>query len=192
MPTPEIPFSIPLSPEAFQSHAELKHVQRRLSDLEHHFLDHEAAKAILEVSNPLVYEYWEREYDGVGQSISFGMTRIFPGLVGNEFHLTKGHFHADSLGDEIHITFSGRGVVLLFDKNGSNQNLDMLPGRVNYLPGNFAHRTVNTGKEPLVFVGFWPPKIVHDYGSIQQHGFPKVVVVAEEGPKIIDNPKFTI
>ncbi|MCD6576696.1 MAG: hypothetical protein J7K66_01625 [Anaerolineaceae bacterium] len=58
MPIHEKPFSIPLSIEAFQSQTELKHVQRKLSDLVDHFSDHSALSAILNNSNPLVYEYW--------------------------------------------------------------------------------------------------------------------------------------
>ena len=188
----EMPFAIPLSPEGFQKDEEMSHVQRRMSDLENHFSDHAAVKALLADSDPLVYEYWEREYDGTGQSISFGMTRIFPGCVGNEFHLTKGHFHADGLGDEIHFTLSGQGVVLLYEKDGSCLDMKMQPGKVNYFPGNYAHRTINTGDGPLVFVGFWPPKIVHDYGTIHQKGFPKLVVSGPDGPMIVDNPKFAI
>lgn len=189
---PELPFSIPLSPEAFQSHPELRHVQRRLSDLVDHFADHSASNAILENSNPLVYEYWEREYEGASQGISFGMTRIHPGRVGNEYYLTKGHFHADDFGDEIHITLSGQGLLLLFSEDGVCQTFEMLAGKMNYLPGNLAHRTINTGSEPLVFVGFWPPKIIHDYETILHNGFPKLVITGLKGPELINNPNFKI
>ncbi len=189
---PELPFSIPLSSEAFQSHAELRHVQRRLSDLVDHFTDHSASNDILTDSNPLVYEYWEREYEGTSQGISFGMTRIHPGQVGNEYYLTKGHFHADDYGDEIHITLSGQGLLLLFNKDGSCQTFEMLADKMNYLPGNLAHRTINTGSTPLVFVGFWPPKIIHDYETILQNGFPKLVIAGPEGPELVNNLNFKI
>ena len=187
---PRLPFSLPLSPEDFQSQAELNHVQRRLSDMVDHFADHSASNAILENSDPLVYEYWEREFEGANQEISFGMTRIQPGKVGSEYHLTKGHFHADGFGDEVHITLSGQGLLLLFDKNGFSQTFEMLPGKMNYLTGNLAHRTINTGLEPLVFVGFWPPKIIHDYETILHKGFPKLVVAGPEGPQVINNPNY--
>ena len=189
---PDLPFSIPLSPEVFQSSVEVRHVQRRLSDLADHFADHSAVNAILKDSNPLVYEYWEQEYEGTSQGISFGMTRIHPGQVGNEYHLTKGHFHVDGFGDEIHITLSGQGLLLLFNKDGNCQTIEMLSGKMNYFPGNLAHRTINTGSEPLVFVGFWPPKIIHDYESIAQNGFPKQVVAGPQGPELVNNPNFPI
>lgn len=188
----KLPFSIPLSPEAFQAQAELNHVQRRLSDLVDHFADHSASNAILKNYDPLVYEYWEREFEETSSGISFGMTRIQSGQIGNEYYLTKGHFHADSFGDEIHISVSGQGLLLLFDKNGYCQTLEMLPGKMNYITGNLAHRTINTGLEPLVFVGFWPPKIIHDYETILYKGFPKLVVAGPEGPKLITNPTFNI
>jgi glucose-6-phosphate isomerase len=182
------PFSLTLTPEGYQQSADLIHMQRHLSDLDGHFANQDAVRAMLANSDPLVYEYWEREYEGEGQAISFGMTRIFPGQVGKEYFKTKGHFHADDQGDEIHLTLEGEGLLLLSDRDGVCQTMEMKPGKVNYIPGHLAHRTINIGLQPLVFAGFWPPKILHDYETIARGGFPKLVVAGENGVELVDNP----
>ena len=184
----EFPFSLTLTPEGFTQSNELIHMQRYLSGFSRYFTDQDAVKTMLADSDPLVYEYWEREYEGKGQAISFGMTRIYPGQVGKEFFKTKGHFHADNQGDEIHLTLDGEGLLLLSDRDGVCQTMEMKPGKVNYIPGHFAHRTINTGLEPLVFAGFWPPKIQHDYETIAHAGFSKLVIHGENGVELVDNP----
>jgi glucose-6-phosphate isomerase len=185
-----LPYSIPVSPEGFQANTNMNFVQRHLSDMQTYFSDIEAARSVLIKSNPLIYEYWEMEYNGPGNGISFGMTRIQPGQVGKEYYFTKGHYHADGLGDEIHITLNGQGMALLMDKEGHTTFMDMQQGKMCYYPGNLAHRTINTGLEPLIFVGIWPPNIIHDYGTIADQGFPKLVVASSKGLQIIDNPNF--
>jgi glucose-6-phosphate isomerase len=86
--------------------------------MQDYFSNHTAIQPILAHSNPLIYEYWEMEYSGSGNGISFGMTRIQPGQIGNEYFFTKGHFHADGSGDEMHMTLDGQGLVLLLDREG--------------------------------------------------------------------------
>ena len=184
----EFPFSLPLTPDGFTHSNELVHMQRHLSGFSGYFADQDAAKTMLETTDPLIYEYWEREYEGEGQAISFGMTRIYPGQVGEEFFKTKGHFHADDQGDEIHMTLEGEGLLLLSDRDGVCQTMEMKPGKVNYIPGQFAHRTINTGTKPLVFAGFWPPKILHDYETIARGGFSKLVIAGKNGIELVDNP----
>ncbi|MCD6576694.1 MAG: hypothetical protein J7K66_01615 [Anaerolineaceae bacterium] len=82
--------------------------------------------------------------------------------------------------------------MLLFNKDGNCQTFEMLPDKMNYLPGNLAHRTINTSSKPLVFMGFWPPEIIHDYETIEHGGFPKLVVAGPKGPELVINPNFQI
>jgi glucose-6-phosphate isomerase len=191
MKTLDLPFCFPVTPEGFQATANMKYAQRRLSEMQDYFTNREAVKSILALSNPLIYEYWEMEYSGSGNGMSFGMTRIQPGQIEDEYYLTKGHFHADGLGDEMHHTISGQGNALLLDRENNTTCMEMLPGRMCYYPGNLAHRTINTGLEPLVFVGIWPPNIVHDYEIIKRSGFPKLIVAGQSGSELIKNPRFS-
>lgn len=184
------PFRVQLTTEAFHEFRNGKVSRRRLSSLSNYYCDQEAARFSVEQSDPLVYEVWELEYEAVGRGLSFGMTRIFPGIVGKEFFFTRGHFHADSDGDEMYIVLSGHGMLVMSSHAGDCQILEMIPGQMCYVPGHLAHRTVNVGEEPLVFFTIWPPNLVHDYETIAQTGFPKLIVSGLSGPEIISNPNY--
>ena len=62
-------------------------------------------------------------------------------------------------------TSSGEGVTERF-----------APGRMVYVPPLWAHRTVNTGGEPLNSFCVYPGEAGHNYGDIQLEGFPLRVV----------------
>jgi glucose-6-phosphate isomerase len=64
--------------------------------------------------------------------------------------------------------------------------LDMEEGSISYIPPYWAHRTVNTGNELLIFFGIYHGDAGHDYGIIEKKGMA-VIVVQEEGKTIIKN-----
>jgi glucose-6-phosphate isomerase len=186
------PLTIPLSPEGLSASKLIKYNLRRLSDLKDHYADKEVVQQILQTGDPIIYEYWEYEYAADGRGLSFGMTRTYPGKIGREYHQTRGHFHADGQGDEIYIVLKGQGLLLLYSKSGEEQEMSMTPGNLYYIPGTMAHRTVNVGSEEFVFAAIWPPKIDHDYGTVTQNGFPKLVVEGQDGADIVSNPAFNL
>jgi glucose-6-phosphate isomerase len=186
------PFSIAFDPNLFSSFESGRVTERHLSHLEDYFSDQKALSEILSRQNPLVYKVWEMEYEGEGRGISIGMTIISPGRVGDEYFMTRGHFHEADSGDEIYIATGGTGGVLLADRSGDCQFLEMHPGNLYYVPGNFSHRTINIGTEDFMILSIWPPHIVHDYGTISSSGFPKLVMSSNNGYKIVDNPKFSL
>jgi glucose-6-phosphate isomerase len=47
----------------------------------------------------------------------------------------------------------------------------MTPGSTHYIDGSLAHRTINDGSEPLVFLCAWPADCGHDYEEIRERGF---------------------
>jgi glucose-6-phosphate isomerase len=57
----------------------------------------------------------------------------------------------------------------------------MQPGDLSYIPGKWAHRTINTGDAPLVFFAIWPVDAGHDYESIEKSGFLRRVLKGEDG-----------
>ena len=65
------------------------------------------------------------------------------------------------------------------------------PGKMVYVPKRYAHRSINTGNEPLVTFFAFRGDAGHDYGTIEQKGFRKLVVERDGKPEIIDNPKWT-
>ncbi len=183
------PFALALDPAAFLEMKATKEVVRRLSDMRHHFSDKRAVERILGQGDPVIYRFWEVEYTGPERGLSFGITTIYPGSIGREYYMTKGHFHASS-GDEIYMTLHGQGCLILQSRDGQSQTLDMVPGGLCYLPSGWGHRTANTGKENFTFVSIWPPNIEHDYQSVSQYGFPQLVVATDHGPEAVENPEF--
>jgi glucose-6-phosphate isomerase len=186
----QTPFSLPMTPEAFKSHKSGKYILRRLSDLKDHYSARSAVEQILMDEDPIIYEFWEHEYIGPGRGLSLGLTCIHPGMVGNEYYQTKGHFHVGDVGDEIYHVLEGQGFLLLYSKAGKQEVIRMVPGTFCYIPGTMAHRTVNIGSKNLVFASIWPPLIEHDYEIIVKKGFPKLVVEGPDGAILIENPSF--
>ena len=68
--------------------------QKRLSDLRGLFLDPEALeRRIREENDPVCYENYAVSHSQAEGDIFFGTTIIYPGKVGSEYHLTRGHYH---------------------------------------------------------------------------------------------------
>jgi glucose-6-phosphate isomerase len=117
-------------------------------------------------------------------------TVLEPGRVGDEYLMTKGHFHARRDRAEIYVGLAGEGRLLMATEDGRTVVETMRPGTVNYVPGHWAHRSVNVGAEPLVFFAVYPSDAGYDYGTIEQQGFPSLVVAGPDGPAIVPNPRY--
>ena len=63
---------------------------------------------------------------------------------------------------------------------------------VVYVPGHTAHRTINTGDGPLIYLGVYPAAAGHDYGAIAERNFRKVVVEREGRPVMLDRAGFQL
>lgn len=117
----------------------------------------------------------------------FATTVLSPGTVGDEYFMTRGHFHVNPLRGEISLTLAGAGMLLLMDRDRNIRTEPMSPGTVNDIDGAWAHRVVNTGDVPLVFFVTWFSDCGHDYAEIEERGFAarvfkrdgKAVVVME-------------
>src|SRR3712207_3381973 len=85
---------------------------KKLSDLRGFFNDGAKLEEMIESGGDVpVYEvidYRKEESD-----LAFGTTIMFPGKVGDEYFLTRGHFHTRRECGEAYYTQSGRGVFLL-------------------------------------------------------------------------------
>jgi glucose-6-phosphate isomerase len=152
-------------------------VERRLSQLDGCYMDAAAYAAALAHEDRLVYRVTAVEpADGPGD-LHYGLGILYPGKIGNEYYLTKGHLHETREAAEVYIGLSGEGAMLLEDEATGESRLKKLgAGKVVYVPGHTAHRTVNTGDEPLTYFGIYPANAGHDYGAIAERNFLKVVV----------------
>lgn len=145
-------------------------------------------RAIAEGADPLAYEVID--YRKAESDFCFGTTIMMPGRVGEEFYMTRGHFHARKDRGEAYYTQSGEGLLLLESRDGEIRKVEMRPGVCAFIPPDWAHRSVNTCAEKLVFVWFCATDAGYNYGAIRERGMRKLVVERNGMPALVDNPNF--
>jgi glucose-6-phosphate isomerase len=165
--------------------------ERRLSDLRGIFADHDAYERMLAASNPLIYTVCSIE-PGAGEGdLHYGVGMIMPGRVGDEYFMTKGHLHSWRPASEFYIGLRGKGMMLLESESGDESlALPLEPSGVVYVPGHTAHRTVNSGSEPLIYIGVYPARAGHDYGAIAERNFGQVIVEADGAPRVLGRDQY--
>ena len=87
--------------------------------------------------------------------------------------MTKGHYHAVRETAEIYLPLCGEGYLLLKGPDGICDAQPMKRGRMVYAPPGWAHRSVNTSDAPLISFCVYPGQAGHNYGNIEEEGFPK-------------------
>ncbi|OGO27204.1 MAG: hypothetical protein A2Z16_16350 [Chloroflexi bacterium RBG_16_54_18] len=185
----DLPTSVQFDFESGEFHPYLKVENRRVSDLAPVFSDQQAVRAILESGDRLVYEIRYQPFQTSNSDMALGVTRIFPGKVGREFHMTKGHFHERADQPEIYFCIQGEGYLLLETHQGEFRTEAWSPGTITHIPPMYAHRVVNTGSSPLFFVATYHLSAGHDYGPILESGFAKILV-EENGQAVLQpNPR---
>jgi glucose-6-phosphate isomerase len=159
--------------------------EKRLRELAGYFRD-EAARVAMD-PEILLYrvQSYEPQPEGVEGAICCATTFLMPGKVGDEYFMTRGHYHAAQDKPEMEVTVSGEGVLVLMDENRRIRAEIMRPGSVHPVPPRTAHRVANTGTQPLVFVSFWPSETGHDYDEIVSHGFSGRVREINGGPTLV-------
>jgi glucose-6-phosphate isomerase len=112
-----------------------------------------------------------------------------PGVVGGEYFMTKGHRHTRDDRPEYYWNIEGEGFLVLYD--GTHAWVEKVErGSVHYVPGNVAHRLVNTGNRLMKTGACWPADAGHDYTSIAERGFPLRILKTNDGPNVRRNPAF--
>jgi glucose-6-phosphate isomerase, archaeal len=167
------------------------HYQKRLSDLRGLFLDSKALELrIREEGDPVCYENYGFNQNQAEGDIFFGTTIIYPGKVGSEYHLTRGHYHRKRHHAETYQALSGRGLVLFEREDGTTSSAELAPGKVTYVPPFWAHRSINTSDQVLVFLWTCAVDAGHDYEGLGGRGMLKVVVERNGSPSVEDRTKF--
>jgi glucose-6-phosphate isomerase len=109
--------------------------------------------------------------EGEEGGLFWGTTFIEPGLVGDEYFMTRGHYHVQRNRGEYYMTIAGCGGLILMGKDRKTVFQPMRPGSVHYVPAHTAHRVANTGELVLAFLACWPSDAGHDYEKIAAEGF---------------------
>lgn len=164
---------------------------KRLSEFRNVYRDDKALDDLMAAEGDLV-TYKVVEYRAEGADIFFGTTTMMPGRVGDEYFMTRGHYHARLDRGEIYYTQSGQGMLILQSRDGKTREVEMKPGVCAFIPPDWAHRSINTGKTPLVFVWCCNQDAGHDYAEIATKGMRRLVVEKNGAAICIPNPKFEV
>jgi glucose-6-phosphate isomerase len=145
-------------------------VVRHLSDMRGMYRDGESERRLIEDGDPLVYEVFQYDVPERTGELLMCTTVVQPGKVGDEYFMTKGHYHSIRDRAEVYYGIAGMGQVVMM-RDDTCVGIPIAPGVAAYVPPCYAHRTANTGSDPLVFLAVYPGDAGHDYGTIEQHGF---------------------
>jgi glucose-6-phosphate isomerase len=167
------------------------HIVRTLSAMKDQYIDLRSYEKMVAQEDMVLYEVYEFHRPQLSGELLCGISIVHPGKVGEEFFMTKGHFHAVIDTAEIYYCLQGDGLMVLETPEGEWAVEDLQPGRVLYVPPRWAHRSVNTSaSEDLVTLFIYPANAGHDYGTIETRGFRKLVIERDGRPCIVDNPEW--
>ena len=162
---------------------------RTLDDLQGVFRDSRA----FATTDPTTLVYRVQLHRPVRQGLEgglfWGTTVMEPGLVGDEYFLTKGHFHAVRNRAEYYVTVAGTGAVVLMTEDHQTRMETMTPGSVHYVPGFTAHRVANIGTVRLSFLACWPSDAGHDYEAIRKFGFSARLLNLNRGALLVSSTR---
>jgi len=166
------------------------HIVRKLSSMKNQYLDEDSYDEMIKKEDTVLYEVYEKLVPEIEGELIQGLTIIHPGKVGKEYFMTKGHFHSVLETAELYFCFKGHGYMLMETPEGSCSAEELLPYTGLYIPGGWAHRSINVGRDDLVMLFVYPAHAGHDYATIETKGFRKLIIEDNGSPKIIDNPKW--
>jgi glucose-6-phosphate isomerase len=167
------------------------HTIRTLSAMTGQYADEQSYQALLAREDVVIYEFYEISRPKVVGELRHGVSIVHPGKVGDEYFMTKGHFHDILETAEIYYCLQGAGMMVMETPEGDWSVEPLSQGQALYVPPRWAHRLVNTSQtENLVTFFVYPAQTGHDYGTIEQQGFRKLVVERDSRPAVIDNPRW--
>ena len=164
-------------------------LERRYSDMKNMYLNEDARKELEERNNGLIYRFYDLGVPEKEGELAFGTSIVYPGKVGNEYHMTNGHFHTILDTAEIYYCQAGYGMMMMESPEGEMLYKEMRPGQAVYVPGRYAHRSINiSNTETLITFYVFRGDAGHDYGAIKEKGFRKIVIETNKKWEVIDNP----
>lgn len=136
----------------------------RIQDLTDVFDDEEARQQL--AGEQVVYDVEMLDTTPAEGELYTGVTHLYPGRVGCEYFMTRGHFHARREQGEVYFGLRGSGLLLLQTEQGKARLEKVFAGSVHIIAGFTAHRLINTGEEVLSALAVWPAIAGHDYAAL--------------------------
>ncbi len=154
------------------------HLIRNASDMRGYYKDESELETVIgRQGDPLHYETYESDIPQEYGHLIYGVSRLQPGLIGRECFMTKGHYHTVVETGEIYICMQGQGYMMMKTSDGKVVAEKMERGSMVYVPPYWAHRSINTGAEPLTTFFIYPADAGHNYGDITSEGFPQRIFI---------------
>lgn len=178
------PFVVDIDVDAATMPDPKNHIVRNASDMRGYYADESALDALIAEGDPLHYEVFEVPVPGEYGHLMYCISTLQPGRVGDEFFMTKGHYHTVLETGEIYLGLRGSGYMVMKTPEGVFNAQPISRGKMVYVPPYWAHRSVNVSAEPLVSFCVYPGDAGHNYGDIATEGFPKRVYL-ENGSVVI-------
>lgn len=160
-------------------------IVQRLSGMADAYADSEAVATLLQGGeDPVIYRASAAAVPVHAGHLAYRTTVILPGEVGREYYMTKGHHHRrDSA--ELYLGMSGSGLMLMQARDGQFCVEELATNVTVYVPPGWAHRTVNTSSQELVFLVVYFGDAGHDYRSVLRGGFAARVFAGARGPEVV-------
>ena len=166
------------------------HYAKKFDDLAGLYGDTAAFEAMRgDWSERIVYDVSDFRLSSAPGDLAFGVTRMSPGKVGNEFFLTRGHIHKQPDRPEIYYGQKGSGLMLMKSPEGDIRIVAIEPLAVCYVPPYWIHRSVNVGSGDLVMLFCYPSDSGQDYEIIARSGGMRARIVDDgaNGWKQVEN-----
>lgn len=187
---PVPPVALTLRPDEGRLEGSNGRYEKFLTDLEGLYRDGNAYRERLASDNgqPVYWVETTHTEDGPGGLIT-GISVLEPGMVGEEYAMTRGHLHAVADRSELYVGLSGRGVMILDTLDGRSEVVEVGPGQAVYVPGHWVHRSVNVGTERFSTLFCYAADAGQDYAIIERAGGMRSLVVADgDGYAVKENP----
>lgn len=160
----------------------------RLSDMPGRFADTDAEASLVAMEDPLIYRADEIIAPEQHGELHTSVTVLFPGKVGDEYFMSKGHYHVQPNCVKVYLAVTGHGYLLMQNAAGETMEAEMTPGSIVYCAPGWAQRTVNVGNSPFAYFKYWPTESGHDYQRVlDSDGFYKRIVERDGKPVIVDS-----
>lgn len=180
------PFCLGIDLETGSMPMATNHLIRRASDMKGYYINENALQELIKRNgDPIHYEVFEYPVPEEYGHLMYCISKLYRGKIGDEYFFTKGHYHTVQQTAEIYLCLKGEGYMLMKTSDKKCEVIRMERGQMIYVPPYWAHRSVNTGVEPLVSFCVYPAEAGHNYGDIVEQGFPKRIVEKGNAVQII-------